>query len=69
MSTETDSSGTKRLRHMIPKRSRGRPSTLVMPPPIPDTSANIARACIQGPPKKDWNYLKPNSHARKPAKA
>ena len=37
---------------------RGRPPELVMPPPIPDTPENIARACFQGPPKKEWEYLK-----------
>ena len=47
---------------------RGRPPTLTMPEPILDTPANIDRACMQGPPKKDWRYLKPNSPARKPAK-
>ena len=52
-----------------PKRPRGRPVTLVMPPAIPDTPTNIARACMQGPSKKDWKYLKPNSPARKLAKA
>ncbi len=54
---------------LLSKRSRGRPSTHVMPPPIPDTPANIARACMQGPPKKEWAYLKTDSHARNPAKA
>ena len=29
-----------------------------LPPPIPDTPENIAKACMQGPPKKDWDYLK-----------
>ena len=32
--------------------------TLTLPPPIPDTLKNIARACMQGPPKKEWRYLK-----------
>lgn len=48
-----------------PKLPRGRPIILRMPEPIPDTPANIVRACMQGPPKKDWNYLKSNSPARK----
>jgi len=47
---------------------RGRPPTLTMADPTPDTPANIARTCMQGPPKKDWNYLKPDSPAKKPAK-
>jgi hypothetical protein len=29
-----------------------------MPPPIPDTPENLARLIMQGPPKKDWRYLK-----------
>ena len=29
-----------------------------LPKPIPDTPENIARACMQGPPKKQWDYLK-----------
>ena len=29
-----------------------------MPEPILDTAANIARAIMLGPPKKDWEYLK-----------
>ena len=41
-----------------PKRPRGRPVEKPMPEPIPDTPENIARACMQGPPKKEWRYLK-----------
>ncbi len=26
--------------------------------PIPDTPENVARLIMQGPPKKDWDYLK-----------
>ena len=48
---------------------RGRPPELVMPPPIPDTPENIARAGFQGPPKKEWDYLKGGAVARKPARA
>ena len=29
-----------------------------MPAPIPDTPQNIALACMNGLPKRDWNYLK-----------
>ena len=29
-----------------------------LPEPIPDTPENIARACMQGPPKKEWRFLK-----------
>ena len=45
----------------VPRHGRGRPKALVMPDPIPDTPENILRACMQGPPKKDWDYLKPGS--------
>lgn len=51
-----------------PTKKRGRPVELVMPDPIPDTPENIARACMQGPPKKAWDFLKPNSPARRPAR-
>ena len=48
-----------------PKRvKRGRPITYVMPPPIPDTPENIVRACMQGPPRRDWDFMKPGSGAR-----
>ena len=52
-----------------PTKKRGRPVELVMPDPIPDTPENIARACMQGPPKKTWDFLKPNSPARRTARA
>ncbi len=41
-----------------PKRLPGRPVEKTMPEPIPDTPENIARAIMQGPPKKVWKYLK-----------
>ena len=41
-----------------PKRPRGRPVEYPMPERIPDTPENIAHACMQGPPKKKWDYLK-----------
>ncbi len=47
-----------------PRRGRGRPPTYVMPEPIPDTPENIARACMQVPPAKDWDFLKPGSGAK-----
>lgn len=43
------------------KKRQGRPVKNEMPPPIPDTPENIARAIMQGPPKKEWDYLKKNS--------
>ncbi|MCY4190128.1 MAG: hypothetical protein OXD42_02165 [Rhodospirillaceae bacterium] len=42
----------------VPKRPRGRPVEKPLPELIPDTPLNIARAIMQGPPKKDWDYLK-----------
>ncbi len=41
-----------------PNRPRGRPVEKPLPELIPDTPENIARAIMQGPPKKDWEYLK-----------
>ena len=35
-----------------PTPRRGRPVEKPMPEPIPDTSENVARAIMQGPPKK-----------------
>ena len=37
---------------------RGRPIKNTMPDPIPDTAENIARAIMQGSPKKGWDYIK-----------
>ena len=34
--------------------SRAKP----MPEPIPDTPENVAKAIMQRPPKKVWDYLK-----------
>ncbi len=39
------------------KTLRGRPVKLEMPPPIPDTPENVAKAIMQGPPKNVWRYL------------
>ena len=41
---------------------------LKMPPRIPDTPENIALACMQGPPKKDWEFLKKKAKPKKSAK-
>ena len=40
------------------KKRRGRPP-LPMPEPLPDgvTPEELARAIMQGPPKKRWRYL------------
>ena len=40
------------------KKPRGRPVEHKLPDPIPDTPENIAKACMQGSPKKEWRYLK-----------
>ena len=42
------------------KRKRGRPVTLTMPAPIPDTPENVARALLSTPRKREdeWEYLK-----------
>ena len=42
------------------KNPRGRPIERVMPPSIPDTAENIAKAILTTPPKKpgEWKYLK-----------
>ena len=42
-----------------PKRPRGRPAVRIMPDPIPDTPENVVRAISQGPPKRDWEFMKP----------
>ena len=42
---------------MTKKKKRGRPKELLMPNLIPDTPENIAKACMQGPPKEEWDYL------------
>ena len=47
-----------------PKRKPGRPRELLMPEPIPDTPDNIARACMEGAPKRDWRYLEPGGDAK-----
>ena len=56
MTTTTDTQG---------KRQRGRPVEKPLPPPIPDSPENIARAVITTPPKrrKDWKYLKARKEA------
>ena len=40
------------------QKKAGRPVKNTMPEPIPDTPENVALACMQGPPKKEWEYLK-----------
>ena len=40
---------------MASKKQKGK--SLPLPQPIPDTPENVAKAIMQGPPKKDWAYL------------
>lgn len=41
-------------------KKRGRPPTLIMPEPIPDTLDNVMDAVLNTAPKKrsEWKYLK-----------
>ena len=48
---------TAEIKRETVKRPRGRPVEKPMPNPIPDTPENIAKAIMQGPPKKKWRYL------------
>jgi hypothetical protein len=40
-----------------------------MPEPIPDTPENVAFLSMQGPPKKEWRYLKEEVSFKKVDKA
>ncbi len=53
---QQDSSG----KNNHPKHQRGRPVEKPLPPPIPDSLENVARAIMQGPPKpkEEWRYMK-----------
>ena len=50
-----------------PKIKRGRPVENELPESIPDTPENVARACMQGPPKKEWRYTKKGKYIKKRA--
>ena len=39
-------------------RPRGRPVEFTLPPPIPATPEELARAVANTPPPKDWEYMK-----------
>ena len=43
-----------------PEHKRGRPKTLHMPAPIPDTPENVAKALLSTPRKREdeWEYLR-----------
>ena len=45
----------KRRKSAAPPASRERP--LRMPEPIDAAPEDIARACMFGPPKREWDYL------------
>ena len=47
-------------------RKRGRPPIRKMPDPIPASPEDVARAIMQGPPKTDWEFLKPGGDGYKP---
>ena len=53
---------------MTKKRKRGRPKINQMPPTIPDTPEAISLACLQRPPKDEWDCLK-SKDAKRPADA
>ena len=40
-------------------RKAGRPATLTMPEPIPDTLENVAKAVLTTPPRKrnEWKFI------------
>ena len=40
------------------RRKPGRPEEKVWPEPIDATPEEVARALMQGSPKKDWRYLR-----------
>ena len=46
------------------KKNTTEVSAYQMPEPIPDTPENVARAIMQGPPKKEWRYLKNKEKGR-----
>ncbi len=48
------------------KRSRGRPVEYPLPPPIPATPEELARAVANTPPPKEWEYMK--KHPKKDRK-
>ena len=44
--------------NQLAKRRPGRPEEKVWPEPIDASPEEVARALMQGPPKKDWRYLR-----------
>ena len=47
-------------KRLIKSKKAGRPPTITMPEPVPDTLENVMVAVINTPPKKrgEWKYLK-----------
>lgn len=41
-----------------PPATRGRPVEYPLPPPIPATPEELARAVANTPPPKEWEYMK-----------
>jgi len=39
------------------RRPRGRPAERTMPDPVPASPEDLARAIMQGSPKRKWRYL------------
>ena len=54
MANEKRKRGGISVMELFGKRPRGRPPTRKWPEQIPDTPENVARACMQGRPKKRW---------------
>ena len=47
----------------LARNKGGRPAK-PMPELIPDTPENIVKACMQGPPKKNWDYMSDGSQEK-----
>ena len=48
-----------------PARPRGRPVEYPLPPPIPATPEELARAVANTPPPKEWEYMKQKQGKKK----
>ena len=52
----------------MPEKNKGGRPPKPMPEHIPDTPENVARAIMQGPPKKDWRFEEeadPDAHGER----
>lgn len=57
---------SKRTGHRKQRNGKaGRPVTLTMPEPIPDTPENVAQAMMRTPPRKkyEWEFLQQHKEA------